>query len=101
LVAATPAEQMLDEEHPKEVRGLSAADVARMEHEMESLGREYKLIKESHGKNVFSLVLVVGYLKKLLDNARVVRFLSRYHPEVLAEFHKLIEAKHLPEGTAG
>jgi predicted NAD-dependent protein-ADP-ribosyltransferase YbiA (DUF1768 family) len=70
-----------------------------MEHEMESLGREYKLIKESHGKNVFNLVLVVGYLKKLLENARIVRFLSQNHPEVLAEFQKLIEAKHLQDGA--
>jgi hypothetical protein len=53
-----------------------------------------KLIKESHSKSVFHLVLVVGYLKKLLDNARVVRFLSQNHPGVLSELQKLIEAKH-------
>jgi len=99
LVAATPAELMLDDERPKDLRGLSPADVARMEHEMESLGREYKLIEESHGKNVFNLVLVVGYLKKLLDNNRVVRFLSQNHPEVMAEFQKLIDTKQLREAN--
>lgn len=97
LVAATPAEQLLDGDRPKELGGLSPEDISRMEHEMESLGREFKVIEESHGKNVLNLVLVVGYLRKLLDNARVVRFLSSNHPEILVEFQKLVEAKHLQD----
>ena len=40
-----------------------------MEWEMESLNQDFRLIEESHGRNVLNLVLVVGYLKKLLDNA--------------------------------
>lgn len=100
LVAATPEDQLLDGDKSKEVRGLSAEDIARMEHEMETLGREFKLIEESHGKNVLNLVIVVGYLRKLLDNARAVRFLSQHYPEILTEFQKLVEAKHLSEGSA-
>jgi hypothetical protein len=100
LVAATPGEHLVDEERPKEVRGLSPDDIARMEHEMESLGREFKLIEESHGKNVLNLVIVQGYLRKLLDNARVVRFLSQSHPEILGEFQKLVEARNLQDGVA-
>lgn len=101
LVAATSAEQMIDGDCPREVRGLSPEDISRMEHEMESLGREFKLIEESHGRNVLNLVLVVGYLRKLLDNARVVRFLSSNHPEILFEFQKLVEAKHLQDTSQG
>src|SRR5262249_9128358 len=56
LVAATPAEQMIDAIRDKEIRGLTPEDVSRMEHEMESLGREFKLIEESHGKTVLDLV---------------------------------------------
>jgi hypothetical protein len=95
LVAATPPDQLVEEERPKEVRGLSSDDVARMEHEMATLAREFKLIEDSHGKNVLNLVIVNGCLKKLLDNARVVRFLSQYYPEILAEFQKLIDARNL------
>lgn len=99
LVVATSQEQLVDEERPKDVRGLAAEDVARMEHEMETLGREFKLIEESHGKNVLNLVIVNGYLKKFLDNARVVRFLSQNYPEILAEFQKLIEARSLQDAN--
>lgn len=100
LVAATPLEQMVDAGRPKEVRGFSSQDIDRMEHEMESLGREFRVIEESHGKNVLNLVLVVGYLRKLLDNVRIVRFLSQNNPEILTEFQKLVEARNLAEPGA-
>lgn len=99
LVAATPLEQMADADRPKDFRGLTPDDVARMEHEMASLGRDFKLIEESHGKNVLNLVLVSGYLRKLLDNNRVVKFLSQNYTEILAEFQKLVEARTLQEGS--
>ena len=99
LVAATSPDQIVEGERAKEVRGLSPEDIARMEHEMETLGREFKLIEESHGKNVLNLVIVVGYLRKLLDNARIVRFLSQNHREILVEFQKLVEAKHLHDNA--
>jgi hypothetical protein len=64
---------LTDGERGKEVRGLSPEDVSRMEHELETLGREFKLIEDSHGKNLLNLVLVAGYLRKLLENPRVLK----------------------------
>jgi DNA invertase Pin-like site-specific DNA recombinase len=63
----------------------------------ESAYYEYLMIEDRHGKNMLNLVIVVSYLKKLLDNARMVRYLSQNHPEILAEFQKLVEARNLPE----
>ena len=97
LVAATPAEQLIDGDRPKDTRGLSAEDIARMENETATLARDFKLIEETHGKNVLHLVLVVGYLRKIIDNARVVRFLSQNHPEILGEFQKLVESRSLSD----
>ncbi|MBM4069891.1 MAG: chromosome partitioning protein ParB [Planctomycetes bacterium] len=101
LVAATPAESLIDAERSKDIRGLTPEDISRMEHELESLGREFKLIEESHGKNTLNLVLVVGYLRKLLDNPRVVRHLAGHHPEILAEFQKLLEVRSFGEVAQG
>ena len=98
LYAATPQEQQVDPEKPKDIRGLSQEDLARMEREMESLSQDFRLIEESHGRNVLNLVLVVGYLKKLLDNARVVRYMSQHHADILAEFQKIIDTKDLNDG---
>jgi hypothetical protein len=92
-LAATPKDQLLEPEKPKEIRGLSPEDMSRMEREMEHLSRDLRVIEETHGQNTLNLVVVVGYLKKLLDNARVVRYLAQHHEELLAEFQKIVEAK--------
>jgi ParB-like chromosome segregation protein Spo0J len=97
LVAATPAEQLIDQENPKNVDGLSAVEMARMEREMESLSKGFKQIEETHGSNVLNLVIVVGYLKKLLDNARVVRYLAQNYREILTEFQKIVESRGLED----
>ena len=68
-----------------------------MEHEMAMLGREFKVLEESHGKNVLNLVVVIGYLKRLLDSARIVRYMSQRHPEILSQFQKLVELRNLTE----
>lgn len=99
LVAASPVEGLVDPERGKEARGLTPEEVSRMEHEMESLGREFKLIEESHGKNAVSLTVVAAYLKKLVDNTRVSRYLGQHHPEIHAEFQRLVEARNLADGV--
>ena len=98
LLAATPQEQLLEPDKPKDVGGLSPEDMSRMEREMENLGHDLRSVEESHGRNVLNLVLVVGYLKKLLDNARVVRYLSQHCAEILAEFQTIAETKSLGVG---
>tara|TARA_R110002167_G_scaffold148524_2_gene341507 strand:- start:21883 stop:22782 length:900 start_codon:yes stop_codon:yes gene_type:complete len=97
LIASTPQEQLIESEQMKEINGLSQADMARMEREMESISTDFKQIEETHGKNVLNLVIVIGYLKKMLDNGRVVRYLAANYQELLDEFHKLIELRTLTE----
>jgi hypothetical protein len=100
LAAATPADQMAEPGRGKEVRGLTPEDVARMEHEMASHAREFKLIEEIHGQNTLHLVVVIAYLRKLMENARVSRYLAQRFPEIQTEFQKLVEAKNLMDGQA-
>jgi hypothetical protein len=95
LLAATSQDQLLEPDKPKDIRGLSPEDMSRMEREMENLSQDLRLIEESHGRNVLNLVLVVGYLKSLMDNARVVRYMSQHCREILTEFQKIIETKGL------
>jgi hypothetical protein len=97
MIAASPVEQLCDVDHAKDSNGLSADDAARMEREMETLGKEFKLVEESHGQNTLNLVVIVAYLRKLLENNRVVKYLSLNYPELLAEFQKLVENRGLRE----
>lgn len=100
LVATTVAEQMVDGYRPKEAKSVSPEDISRIESEMVHLGREFRVIEESHGKNTLNLVIVTGFLRKLLGNARVVRFMSQNYAEILSEFQKLVDNRNLQEAAA-
>jgi hypothetical protein len=100
LLAATPREQMAHPEKPKNIKGLSEEQMARMESEMASLQREYQLIEENYGTDVLNLTLAKGYLGSLLGNARVVRYMAQHHPAMLAEFQKVTEITSLGTGEA-
>ena len=92
LLAATPPEMLIDGEKNKAVEGLTPDQVVRMEKEMESLQRDLKLVEESHGNEVFNLVLARGYLAKLFGNARIVRYLTQRYPDIYRELQAICEA---------
>lgn len=48
-----------------------------------------------YGQNTLNLVLAVAYLRKLLENHGVARYLAQHHAGVLSEFQKLTEAPDL------
>ena len=89
LVAATPQSQLVAATKPKRVKGLSDEQVALMEQESLNLEREFKIAEKSYGTDHLDLVLTVGYLAKMMGNARVVRYLAQHHREILAEFQKI------------
>jgi hypothetical protein len=91
LLAATPQAQLVEADKPKHVSGLSDEQVAPMERESLSLGREFRIAEKSYGTDHLDLVLANGYLGKLLANARVVRYLAQYHRDILTEFQKLAD----------
>jgi hypothetical protein len=70
-------------------------DLARMENELKTLEKDFAVLDDSYGRNVVDLTLARGYLKKLLDNGKVVRFLAQRHPEILAEFQRIVETVSL------
>lgn len=95
LLAATPKDQLNQPHKPKKVKGLTEEQMARMESEMASLQREFRLIEENYGSDVLNLTLTKAYLGTLLGNARVVRYLAQHHGEILREFQKITEITSL------
>jgi ParB/RepB/Spo0J family partition protein len=95
LFLGTPKEQLANPAEPKKMRGMSREEIAKMEYEMETLENDFKSIEESYGQNVLHLTLARGYVKKLLENARVVRFLSSQHAEIFGEFEALAAVETL------
>jgi ParB-like chromosome segregation protein Spo0J len=95
LVFGTPKDQLADPAEPKKKDGLSPEEIGRMEQEMETLEHDLKAVEESYGENVLNLTCARGYIKKLLDNAKVVRFLNANYSDVCSEFEAIAAAETL------
>jgi uncharacterized protein YhjY with autotransporter beta-barrel domain len=91
LVAATPQDQLVDSAKRKLIRGLTENQMALMERESANLEREFKMAEQSYGVDHLDLVLAKGFLATLLGNARVSRYLTQNHREILLEFQKIAE----------
>jgi ParB-like chromosome segregation protein Spo0J len=100
LVAATSADQLEGNDHAKDIEELSTEDMARMEREMESLSKDFREIETTYGKNVLNLVVLAGYLRKLLDSAPVVRYLAQHYPDIMAQLQHVAESRSLREASA-
>ena len=95
LLAATPADLLVDGKKPSKLSGVSKEQMARMEREMSNLQGQYKLVEQSYGQDVLTLVLVRGYLVKLLGNTEVAKFLRGKAPEILEQFETIAETTSL------
>lgn len=90
MVLTTPKDQQLHPEEPKRKEGLTREEIGKMEVEMEALERDLKAVERNYGENMLNLALAKGYTRKLLDNAKVVRFLNGNYRDMLSEFETLV-----------
>lgn len=101
LLETTPAEQLVTIIKRKSTKGLSLEKRASMQKELTRLEREYKLIKDERGQKNLVLQFTKNYLVRLLDNAQVVRFLSKNYPDILEEFQKIADMTSLNRLSIG
>jgi len=95
LLVGTARDQLAKPEEPKRVKGLSAEEIARMEREMESLERDFRIFQDQFGQNTLHLGAAQRYLRRLLDNTKVKRFLQQRHPEILEELNDIAALESL------
>jgi ParB-like chromosome segregation protein Spo0J len=95
LAMTAPADQQVEQAATKKAAATRPEELARMENELKALEKDFAMLDETYGRNVVDLTLARGYLKKLLDNGKVVRFLAQKYPEILAEFQRVVEAVYL------
>jgi RepB plasmid partitioning protein/ParB-like nuclease family protein len=85
----TPQAQLVDQTKPKQIEGLTDEQIALMEQESANLDREFRLLEQSYGNDHLDLVVATGYVHRLIENVRIVRYLAQNYPELLAEFQKM------------
>lgn len=90
-IESIPVEEITNPKKGKNIKGLNSRQISRMENEMASVEREYRLIEENYRPDVLNHAFATVYLKSLLSNVRVVRYLAKHHSEVLAEFQNIAQ----------
>ena len=95
LYLASSHDMLVEADKEKVGEHLKPEDLSRMERDMQGLEKDFKLLEDSYAHNVLKLVLARGYLKKILENARVMRFLSLNYQEIFGELQKIVEASSL------
>jgi len=93
MVLGTPQHQLVNPDEPKKKAGMSPEDIARMESEMETLERDLKVVTDNYTENMFTLQTAQTYIKNLLKNAKVVRYLNANHAEIYSEFETIAAAE--------
>ncbi|MCL4750455.1 MAG: ParB N-terminal domain-containing protein [Myxococcales bacterium] len=91
LLAATPAEQLVAPLKPDS----RPEQIAKLEAEMRAIERDFVVLEESYSRDTLNLQLARGYLKALLANPRVARYLGQKHGELLAQLKRVVEVSSL------
>jgi len=95
LLVGTPPEQLFGGNKAKNTHGISDDEITRMEKEMETLEQDYRLHQDTFGENSLHLNASQRYVKRLLENTKIKRFVGNRYPELLEEFQELAAMESL------
>jgi ParB-like chromosome segregation protein Spo0J len=95
LVVTTAKDQLVDPNDPKKAPGIKPEDLAKLEHEMRVLEKDFRVLDETYNEQVMGLTIARGYLRSLLENGRAVRHLAQNAPDFLKEFQRIVESNAL------
>nr|WP_218628320.1 MULTISPECIES: plasmid partitioning protein RepB C-terminal domain-containing protein [unclassified Variovorax] len=90
MLAATAADMLVQGRRPAKRRGASQEQMACMEREMSNLQDQYRMAENTYGEDILNLVVVRGYIVKLLDNAAVRRYLEKREAQVLEQLAQIV-----------
>lgn len=96
ILLATPPDQLVPQRQKNQTKNGALEQMARLERELVALQSQVKAVEDSYGIDNLHLTLSQAYLKKLLANSRVVRWLSQHRPEYLEQFQTIAEVSALP-----
>lgn len=95
LVMTTTRDQLVKPESSKKIPGINPDDLARVEHEVQVQERGFRMLDETYNEHVMALTIARGYLRPILENGRLVRFLAQNFREFLTEFQRIVESTAL------
>ncbi len=91
LLDATPANQLVNKGKPKKETPAILARQARLEEESLALSREIGSLKEQYGTAMIDMTSMQAYLKSLLGNDAVAKYLRELHGPTYDKFKHIAE----------
>ena len=91
LLDATPANQLVNKGKPKKETPAILARQARLEEESLALSREIGSLKEQYGTAMIDMTSMQAYLKSILGNETVAKYLRELHGPTYDKFKHIAE----------
>jgi ParB-like chromosome segregation protein Spo0J len=91
LLHATPANQLVNKGKPKKETPAILARQVRLEEESLALSREIGSLKEQYGTAMIDMTSMQAYLKSLLGNEAVAKYLREFHGPTHDKFKEIAE----------
>lgn len=95
LLMNTPPEFLTEREKRRRMAAPQPEEVRQVEREIESMLTDFKAAEASHGERVLNFSMLKAYIKRLLENAKIVRFLTAKHPDILEQFEEVAATESL------
>ncbi len=95
LVTATHEELLVEKKQQRKIPTISEEEEAFLRHEMQHLEEDFKNVEESYGDNILKLTTARAYLKSLLSNTRVSKWLNQRHGDIVVEFQAIVNSDAL------
>lgn len=91
LLDATPTHLLVNKGKPAKATPAILARQARLEEESLALSREIGSLKEQHGTAMLDLTSMQAYLKRLLGNEAVAKYLREFNEPIYDKFKEIGE----------
>jgi hypothetical protein len=91
LLDATPAHQLFNKGKPRKETPAILARQVRLEEESLALSREIGSLKEQYGTAMIDMTSMQAYLKSLLGNEAVAKYLCEFHGPIHDKFKEIAE----------
>ncbi len=95
LLEATPTHQLVNEDKPSKKNPAILARQARLEEESLALSSDIGSLKEQYGTAMIDMTAIQAYLKRLLGNEAVAKYLRDFNEPIYDKFKEIVELDFL------
>lgn len=95
LLANTSPDFLVEKERRRRLADPKPEEIAQIEQEIEAMMTDFKAAETSLGERVLNFSVLKAYIKRLLENAKIVRFLTAKHADMLAQFEEIVATENL------